>query len=121
MAMNKKVYVDKTRWKAMICYSWPLSMLSLLTTNKNETNIWVVSMNQINFNEISKHQQAGKYTRVVGFLPTGWSHHHGSKSDIDSPLDQIKPRTKGLNKIYSFPYSEHSSFSELVDFMNTFR
>eukprot|EP00549_Striatella_unipunctata_P003640 CAMPEP_0118694582 /NCGR_PEP_ID=MMETSP0800-20121206/12617_1 /TAXON_ID=210618 ORGANISM="Striatella unipunctata, Strain CCMP2910" /NCGR_SAMPLE_ID=MMETSP0800 /ASSEMBLY_ACC=CAM_ASM_000638 /LENGTH=109 /DNA_ID=CAMNT_0006593091 /DNA_START=33 /DNA_END=362 /DNA_ORIENTATION=- len=55
------------------------------------------------------------YTRVVGFRPTGWS--HTSNNNSSSGKDNlVSSRGKGNDMcVYSVPYSEHSSFPELVD------
>lgn len=121
-----KVMVDKTRWKNMLCYDWPLTELGRLTAdNSNDTPLLVVGMNQVNFNHMANVKQERGVERVVGFSPTGWSFTRSSATQKTAPQDTsssvVKKRTKGDDVIFSLPYSEHSSFEELVDFVRTFR
>ena len=128
--LNKKVFVDKARYKTMLCYDWPMSMQEKLTTDPNATNIWVVSLNQVNFHSLEGLlMQRPDCDRLIAFLPTGWSFPAASAKKATTTLNtsaQIKiptltPRVKGKSKIYSVAYSEHSSFTELVEFITTFR
>lgn len=48
--LNMHVYVDKTRWKAMLCYDWDKSQLGRLVTDPTAATLWVEPMNRINFN-----------------------------------------------------------------------
>lgn len=52
-ALGKKVHVDKTRWKSMLCYNWSLEEQAMLTTDPAASNIWVVSLHQV-----SSHRDA---------------------------------------------------------------
>lgn len=59
----------------------------------------------------------GRYTTVVGFSPTGWSHARSAKG-----LGKRGRRAQcGTVVHYSVPYSEHSSCAELRDFVEWFR
>ena len=104
----------------MLCYDWDTTALSKLTTDPKATCLWVVPMNQINFKSIAQLKSKGGYRRVVGFQPTGWSF-----SDASPPggaASHIKERTnKDGDTIVSVPYSEHSSFLELVDCMKSLK
>lgn len=144
--LNCKVHVDNTRWKTMMCYdSWSMQEKARLTKDEKETNLWVMSMGALNFNNlisIRKQREQLGCIRIVAFVPTGWSFSgrqyssnnktkptgtaSATKNDyVPSPSKAsstyLRPRVKGPDTIYSLPYSEHSSFSELVDFINCFR
>lgn len=112
--LQKKVWVDKTRWKTIMCYDWDINDKAMVTTDKSATNIHVVSMNQINFNNFYniRNKNGFAFSHVVGFSPTGWTHKSSGL---------IVPRTKDGNVIYDVPYSEHSSFNELKDFIKRMR
>lgn len=146
LMLNKKVFVDKARYKTMLCYDWPMSMQEKLTTDPNATNIWVVPLSQVNFHNLANLLERRRdCDSVIAFQPTGWTfpstttstkagvaYHSNSAATAaaaaaggggtsDSSIPPLVPRVKDKNKIYSVPYSEHSSFTELVDFISTFR
>jgi hypothetical protein len=61
-------------------------------------------------------------------LPTGWTHTGrtgggggGGGGGSNDSGEGFHVRHKGCNSIYSVPYSEHSSFTELIDFIRLFR
>lgn len=130
-----QVYVDKTRYRNMLCYDWTVVEQARLTTDPAASRLWVVSMGQLNFNAFAgmrqRHRDGGGM-RFVGFQPTGWSYSAANEKrgtaaaaaaarSGDSSRRQssahLKPRKKAADVIYSVPYSEHSSFDELMDFM----
>ena len=47
--------------------------------------------------------------QVIGFCPTGWMYEMKKKT--------YPVRSKGANSIHLVPYSEHSSYSELLDYV----
>ena len=76
----------------------------------------MVYLNQLSFQNIQSFLSKSKhaFTKVVAYQPTGWT-HKGSGSSL------LSSREKGNICIYSAAYSEHSSFSELVEFIQIFR
>jgi hypothetical protein len=58
--------------------------------------------------------------RVVAFQPTGWS-HTANAPRIGGGGGLLTAKRRDGNVIYSVPYSEHSSYTELVEFIRTFR
>ena len=120
--LDMKVYVDRTRWKGMLCFDWPPDRLARLTTDPQAASLWVAPLGQVNFKSLAA-MKAKKLacSRVVGFQPTGWT-FSGKKESTDTAQNSILSiRSSGQVIIYSVPYSEHSSFGELVDFLRTFR
>jgi len=116
---NKKIFVDSRRLKMIKAFNWPDDEMKIFTTNKSESNLWVVPLGHINFDQMTKYmrQKSSKtkglsipkiYRRVVGFRPTGWT-FSPNRNEI------ISKRTSRQSTIYGVPYSEHSNFSELVD------
>ena len=115
-ALGSKVLCDNSRRRAMMCFNWTPTRLARVTTNPADARVWVGPMGQLNFNSMQntlRKASTSGYTRVVAFRPTGWSFD-------SSPT--ISCRTKGdALTLYSVPYSEHSSYSELIDFVQTFK
>lgn len=116
--LDCKVYVDKPRYKILSALNWPRERMARLTTNKDETNLWVVPLGHINFKRIQDYLGGSdkvfskkKYDRVIGFKPTGWC--HSSAKSIASGI--VSSQTRGSFTVHGVPYSEHSSFPELVD------
>jgi DNA cross-link repair 1A protein len=118
---NAKAFVDNRRFKILSALDWTPERKKLLTTDKSNTNIWVVPLGHINFkimaNYLNEHNNgkpfAKKYDRVVGFRPTGWTYSGGGAGKGGTSI--VSGRKSGENMVYGVPYSEHSSYSELVD------
>jgi len=113
---NMKVYVDSRRHRIMSVLNWPKERTALLTQNKEEACIWVIPLGDINMKKLPEYLQmannkpfATPYDRVIGYRPTGWSLGSNPSSSL------VSSRYHGNTIIHSVPYSEHSSFPELVD------
>lgn len=113
-----KVFVDSARYRILSALEWPNERMNLLTTNKEETCIWVVPLGHINFKRLFSEDYLTKantkpfvpaYTHICGYRPTGWS--LSSKPSAG----HVSTRKSGNFLVHSIPYSEHSSFPELVD------
>ena len=51
----------------------------MITTDPSKAPVWVVPMNHINFNALEGlRRKKGGRSRVVAFLPTGWTHNSAS-------------------------------------------
>ena len=118
--LGKKVYVDSRRLKMIKAFHWPSEEMDIFTTKKTDSNLWVVPLGHINFEQLTNYMTQStsrstkgltapqQFERVIGFRPTGWSFSPNRK-------DLISKRTNKTCTIYGVPYSEHSSFGELVD------
>lgn len=111
-----KVYVDTSRYRILAALEWPKDRMRLLTTNKEESCIWVVPLGHINMKRMPDYFQiannkpfAPQYNEIVGYRPTGWSFSSKPSAGI------VSSRKSGNLTIHGLPYSEHSSFPELVD------
>ena len=115
--LGLKVYVDKRRFRILSALEWPTEKLSILTTNPQDTILWVVPLGHINMRKMPSYQKirmrgfSRDFDRVVGFRPTGWS-LSSKKKDSGSVVGTT---TRGSLTVHSVPYSEHSSFPELVE------
>lgn len=113
---NLKVYVDHRRYKILSSFNWSEGRMSLLTTVKEEASIWVVPLGDINMKKLPEYLASANekpfamhYSRVMGYRPTGWSMGSKPSSGV------LSSRYSGNMGIHSVPYSEHSSFPELVE------
>ncbi len=131
--LKKKVYVDSRRLRILKALGWPKERMDIFTTKKDETCIWVVPLGKVNFKDMpdfleqANNSKTGKaltanYERVVGFRPTRWTFSAKDKKQSLLPCGQPKPgrhlissKTNGKYSVHGVPYSEHSSFPELVD------
>jgi DNA cross-link repair 1A protein len=122
--LNVKIYVDSQRYKILSALEWPAAWYQRLTTSRNESNLWVVPLGHINLKRLPEYltglsssnnnnNNNNKYDRVVGFRPTGWSNRPDGKL--------VTTATRGNLTVHSVPYSEHSSFPELVDCIRTLK
>ena len=110
--LRVKVYVDPRRFRILSQLGWSRCQMELLTTKPNETNLWVVPLGNINMQKMLPYLQPQQnrklYDRVVGFRPTGWSHSSKGNSIITTT-------SRNNLTVHGVPYSEHSSFPELLD------
>ena len=140
-AFGKKIFVDGRRDKVLRTFLSEEDA-KLLTRDRNETNVWVVGLGGIvnkglkeSLDDANKRGGGGlrgqRYSRVVGFRPSGWTYSGKKKKKDDllqTTLDEgsktkeknkapeiVAARKSGVVSIYGVPYSEHSSFGELVD------
>ncbi|KAL3650903.1 hypothetical protein CASFOL_007306 [Castilleja foliolosa] len=112
-ALRKKVYVTSAKLRIMECLGLPEEDMQWFTKNEHESHIHVVPMWSIASFKRLKHmsdQYKGRFSLIVAFSPTGWSFGKGKKSTG-------KRWQKGTVIRYEVPYSEHSSFTELKEFV----
>lgn len=115
--LGMKVYVDKRRYRILSALNWPPERINLLTTDKDMSCLWVVPLSHINFKKLPSYADNGStkvfskqtYDKIVGFRPTGWSLTGCTNDSL------LNTRTSGIFTVHGVPYSEHSSFPELVD------
>ena len=115
-----KVYVDQRRYRILSSLEWSQEDISILTTNPDLTNLWVVPLGHINMSKLSNYRTIQMknfyryYDRVIGFRPTGWTLQKKGTTTKTKP-SVIGTTTKGYITLHTVPYSEHSSFPELVE------
>ncbi|GMH35758.1 hypothetical protein BSKO_03626 [Bryopsis sp. KO-2023] len=116
-AVGKKVYISAAKREVMGCLDLTAKEKAMMTTNHEETNIHAVPLNQVRTDVMGNimKRYRGKYTTVVGFQPTGWTFTKGMGKKTFG-----KRRKHGNMILYQVPYSEHSSFNELVEFVRWF-
>jgi DNA ligase-1 len=58
--------------------------------------------------------------QVVGFVPTGWTYEMRKAAKAGGPYP-FPVRTKAACSVWLIPYSEHSSFPELLEYVGFLR
>lgn len=117
--LGLKVYVDPRRHRILSALGWSKERMALLTTNKAESNVWVIPLGEINMKKLPEYmistvnRKKVPFDRIVGYRPTGWS--------MPKSGNIVASRASGNIIIHGIPYSEHSSFPELVDCLQCLR
>lgn len=106
----------------------------MLSADPIEANVHLVPLSVITSDRLKPYFERFQrfYCRVIGFRPTGWTYHQPAGTDQNPTVATIISRAShndfthnDLNcargsttnvQIYTVPYSEHSSFSELTCF-----
>eukprot|EP00731_Ephydatia_muelleri_P020470 Em0013g197a len=110
--VGSKVYVGKEKMGLMYCLEWE-QLVRALTLDPHGARVHVLSIGELTLDNLSSYleQYRHKYTAVLAFKPTGWTYR--SKCSLAA----IQAQTRGAVTIYGVPYSEHSSYSELREFV----
>ncbi|GMP29938.1 hypothetical protein CsSME_00004837 [Camellia sinensis var. sinensis] len=117
-ALGVKIYTNTTRRRILQSFGWP-ELSGNLCSQGNETPLHVLPMSSLRFEALEHYLKPymNQYTAVLAFRPTGWTY----SETIGNCLDLIKPTSRGIVTIYGVPYSEHSSFTELQEFVQFLR
>ncbi|KAK7336200.1 hypothetical protein VNO77_16734 [Canavalia gladiata] len=117
-ALGVKIYANASRRRILLAFGWP-DLSDSLCTNGNNTLLHVLPMSSLRFETLKDYLKTFKeqFTAVLAFRPTGWTFSEKMGND----LELIKPVSRGNITIYGVPYSEHSSFTELRDFVQFLR
>ncbi|ETK75504.1 hypothetical protein F441_18247 [Phytophthora nicotianae CJ01A1] len=112
---QKKVCVSKAKLKIIETFGWPSEEIQLLTTEPAATNLHVVRMQDLQMDNLTvllaKHRL--RFRQIVAFRPTGWTFSGKNPRSISTCCTD----PSGKIHVYGIPYSEHSSFAELCDFV----
>ncbi|CAJ2672217.1 DNA cross-link repair protein SNM1 [Trifolium pratense] len=117
-ALGVKIYANASRRRILLAYDCP-DYSDRLCTNGNNTLLHVLPMSSLRIEALKEYLKTYKeqFTSVLAFRPTGWTF----SEKIGNDLELIKPVSRGNITIYGVPYSEHSSFTELRDFVQFLR
>ena len=115
--LKQKVYCGKAKHEFLDCLALTNEELQCLTSKDSCSNIHIVTMGQLSWKRMKNilRYYKGKYSTVVSFKPTGWS--LGRQNKGCERRGGRTARGKGTLVLYEVPYSEHSSFEELRDFV----
>ena len=112
-ALGAKLYVDARREATMRLLEWP-ELEASLTGDPRATQVHVVAMGALGAAALEAHRRrTGSAADVIlAVRPTGWAH-------TATPLEELRPRWSDGARVATLgvPYSEHSSFVELQQFV----
>ncbi|XP_027153946.1 DNA ligase 6 [Coffea eugenioides] len=95
-----------------------LGECGVFTEDETESNVHVVGWNVLgetwpyfrpNFVSMKEIMKDRGYSKVVGFVPTGWTY--------EVKKNKFAVRTKDSFEIHLVPYSEHSNYDELREYI----
>lgn len=112
--LQKKIFVGAAKLQILKHLELPQEIMPWLTANEAESHIHVVPMWTLASFKRLKHlssQYANRFDLIVAFCPTGWAFGKGRKKTPGRRWQQ------GTIIRYEVPYSEHSSFTELREFV----
>ncbi|XP_047317657.1 DNA ligase 6 [Impatiens glandulifera] len=113
---KRKIYVDSKKMKIMTCAG--IGKDTVFTEDESETDVHVVGWNLLgetwpyfrpNFSKMEEIMNQKDYDRVVGFVPTGWTY--------EVKRNKFSVRSKDKFDIHLVPYSEHSNYAELREYI----
>ncbi|XP_059294393.1 DNA cross-link repair protein SNM1 isoform X1 [Lycium ferocissimum] len=117
-ALGVKIYANASRRRVLRSFGWA-GISENLSTNGKDTPLHILPISSLRFEMLQHYlaSQDGQYTSMLAFRPTGWTY----SETIGDNLNLIKPTSKGNITIYGVPYSEHSNFTELQEFVQFLR
>lgn len=117
-ALGVQIHADSHRRRILASLQWP-ELSERLCSDAGCTMLHVLPMSSLRPEKLKQYLQKfeRRYTSVLAFRPTGWTY----SNKIGNVLDSLKPVSKNNITIYGVPYSEHSSFSELQEFVQFLR
>jgi hypothetical protein len=141
-AMDKPIYVEPAKHKILSQLEMPPEDFARFTTDASATNLACAKLHELSLGALrgrKRKPHGGKmYTTIVAFKPTGWSMGRSRgggngggqrKKQKQQKLSGAGPSTMlgmadGVSKqqrdgciLYGVPYSEHSSYTELCEFI----
>ncbi|XP_020536811.1 DNA ligase 6 isoform X2 [Jatropha curcas] len=118
---KRKVHVDGRKMEVLRVLGHGES--GMFTEDETESDVHVVGWNVLgetwpyfrpNFVKMKEIMVERRYSKVVGFVPTGWTYEATHKKNF--PV-----RSKETFEIHLVPYSEHSNYDELMGFVKFLR
>ena len=133
----QKIYVTERKLESLKCYVDEYTLQRCFTTDPASSNIHVVKWGTIgetwpyfrpNFVAMEEHRVRMKVQRCIGFVSTGWvaspsststraASQSGNTGNSAAADVRATVRSKGKCDIHLVPYSEHSSFHELREYV----
>ncbi|KAK7025050.1 DNA cross-link repair protein PSO2/SNM1 [Favolaschia claudopus] len=132
-AVKSKIYCDARKAAILRCQQDP-ELHALLTSDPLSADVHILPLGMISFEKLQHYLQRfkGKFTKVVGFRPTGWTFRPPTGASQSPTIPSVIAITQQKSFTYAnlhparstnsalelipVPYSEHSSFFELTCF-----
>ncbi|KAF9618083.1 hypothetical protein IFM89_000034 [Coptis chinensis] len=113
-ALGVKIHTNASRRRVLQSFGWP-ELSGKLCSHGKDTPLHILPLSSLRHETLKKYLDtfAYEYTTLLAFRPTGWTY----SETLGNQLDLIRPTSKGNITIYGVPYSEHSSFFELREFV----
>ncbi|KAI8887772.1 DRMBL-domain-containing protein [Backusella circina FSU 941] len=129
--LDSKIYVNNNKKQVLLCQE-NQELNDRLTDQPTKAQVHVVPLQDIRYDKLTAYldQYKSHFSNIIAIKPTGWT-FKSTEEMKQAPLQEIiQPPTtkftllspthhqsKAKIKIYSVPYSEHSSFRELASFI----
>uniref|UniRef100_I1P680 DNA repair metallo-beta-lactamase domain-containing protein n=2 Tax=Oryza glaberrima TaxID=4538 RepID=I1P680_ORYGL len=113
-ALQVPIYTDASRRRILHSFGWS-DLSKTICSDSQSSSLHVLPLSSLRHENLQKYLETLKqrFLAVLAFRPTGWTFSEATGNQ----LDLIKPSSRGKITIYGVPYSEHSSFSELREFV----
>ena len=125
-AASSSVFVEQRRWKVIQLAGWGEVSLTngrpLWSIDKEGCCVWMSALGGL-AHDVLKHyldSTKGHFESVVAFSPTGWAWSPKAMAKGSAGC-RAWIENEGRTRVYSVPYSEHSSFSELQSFVKSIK
>ncbi|XP_022998083.1 DNA ligase 6-like [Cucurbita maxima] len=114
---NRKIMVDARKMTVLRILGYG-GESGVFTEHESESDVHVVGWNVLgecwpyfrpNFDRMNDIMVEKGYSKVVGFVPTGWTYEMKHKN--------FSVRSKDSLEIHLVPYSEHSNYNEIREFV----
>ncbi|XP_047110862.1 DNA cross-link repair 1A protein-like [Schistocerca piceifrons] len=111
-AIGAKLWARPDKRGVLKCLCDP-NIETRLVTKPHEAQVHVLAMKELNSRDLKDHLKSlqGIYSNVLAFRPSGW------ELQDSGPSLTFKLTADDNVTIYGVPYSEHSSYSELREFV----
>lgn len=120
--LDCKIWAPGAKRSVLNCIQDPCLSKRMATNPSDErVRVHVVNMADVNPRNLKSYLDTlgGRFTHILALNPTGWE--YDGKTAIKG-LDGIQPKVyQGCIFIYGVPYSEHSGYTEMKRFVQTFR
>uniref|UniRef100_A0A0E0H080 DNA repair metallo-beta-lactamase domain-containing protein n=1 Tax=Oryza nivara TaxID=4536 RepID=A0A0E0H080_ORYNI len=110
-ALQVPIYTDASRRRILHAFGWS-DLSKMICSDSQSSSLHVLPLSSLRHEKYLETLKQ-RFLAVLAFRPTGWT----CSEETGNQLDLIKPSSRGKITIYGVPYSEHSSFSELREFV----